>query len=43
VVVTAILLGRGLNRRLKDHGFLRLVYVGLIAIGSLLVVEAVRT
>src|SRR3954453_14417018 len=41
-VLVATLLGRAVNRRMKGHGFLRLVYVGLIAIGSVLVVEAVR-
>jgi uncharacterized membrane protein YfcA len=41
-VVIATLLGRAVNRRMKGHGFLRLVYVGLIAIGSLLILEAVR-
>ena len=41
-LVIAILLGRAVNLRMKHHGFLRLVYVGLIAIGGLLVVEAVR-
>jgi uncharacterized protein len=41
-VVLATLLGRALNRRMKDQGFLRIVYFGLLAIGSLLVVEAVR-
>ncbi len=41
-IIIATLLGRAVNRRLKDHGFFRLVYVGLIAIGGLLVLEAVR-
>jgi len=33
-LVIATLLGRAVNRRMKDHGFLRLVYVGLIAIAA---------
>ena len=41
-VLIATWIGRVANRRMKDHGFFRLVYVGLIAIGALLVVEAVK-
>jgi uncharacterized membrane protein YfcA len=40
VVVVATLIGRATNRRMKDHTFFRLVYVGLIAIGGILVLEA---
>jgi len=40
-ILIATLLGRALNRRMKSHGFFRLVYVGLIAIGGTLMVEAV--
>lgn len=39
-ILIATLIGRAMNRRMKDRGFFRLVYVGLIAIGSLLVLEA---
>lgn len=42
VIVTATLLGRIVNGRMTNHGFFRLVYVGLIAIGALLVVQAMR-
>jgi uncharacterized membrane protein YfcA len=40
-VAVAILLGRSLNRRLKGHNFLRFVYVGLMATGSVLLVQAI--
>jgi uncharacterized membrane protein YfcA len=39
-VFVAALMGRAVNRRMRDHGFFRLVYIGLIAIGSLLVLES---
>lgn len=39
-VVAAILLGRVINRRMNGPGFFRFVYVGLIAVGSLLFVQA---
>jgi len=29
-----------MNRRMKDDGFFRFVYLGLIAIGGILVVQA---
>ncbi len=41
-VVIATLLGRTVNRRMKHNGFFQVVYVGLIAIGSLLVLQAIR-
>jgi hypothetical protein len=40
VIVIAILLGRAINHRMKDAGFFRSVYVGLIVIGSILLVQA---
>jgi uncharacterized protein len=39
-ILIATLLGRALNRRMQGHGFFRLVYAGLIAIGGTLIVEA---
>lgn len=39
-VAAAILLGRAINQRMKGPAFFRLVYVGLIAVGSVLVVQA---
>jgi hypothetical protein len=39
-IVVATLMGRAVNRRMKDQGFFRLVYAGLIVIGSILVLEA---
>lgn len=39
-MAAAILLGRAINRRLSGAGFLRLVYVGLIATGGLLLYQA---
>lgn len=41
LVASAILLGRALNHRMKDHGFFRFVYAGLIVTGSVLVIQAV--
>lgn len=39
-VFAATLIGRAVNRRMQNRGFFRLVYVGLIMIGGLLVWEA---
>ncbi|MDE3156570.1 MAG: sulfite exporter TauE/SafE family protein [Acidobacteriota bacterium] len=39
-MAVAILLGRVLNRRLAGHGFFRLVYAGLLVIGSVLLAQA---
>jgi hypothetical protein len=36
----AILLGRAVNRRLAGHGFLIYVHVGLIAVGTVLLVQS---
>jgi uncharacterized protein len=41
-VVLAVLLGRAANQRMKGHGFLVAVHVGLILVGVLLLVQAVR-
>jgi uncharacterized membrane protein YobD (UPF0266 family) len=41
VVAVAILLGRAINERMKDDGFFRSVYLGLIVIGVVLLVQAV--
>jgi hypothetical protein len=38
----AILIGRAINHRLRGEGFFRYVYVGLIAIGGLLLLQATR-
>ena len=40
-MVTAILIGRALNREMRDTGFFRFVYLGLVAIGGILVVQTV--
>lgn len=40
VVLVAILIGRALNRRLSGHGFFRVVYVGLVVIGAVLIAQA---
>ena len=42
VVVPAVLLGRVVNHRLRGEAFFRYLYVGLIAIGAVLLVQAVR-
>jgi uncharacterized protein len=39
-VAIAVLLGRAINQRLKDHGFFRAVYIGLIIIGVILLIQA---
>jgi uncharacterized membrane protein YfcA len=39
-VLVGIVIGRWLNRRLSGEGFFRYVYVGLIAIGAVLVAQA---
>jgi len=40
-VAVAIVLGRAINRRMKGHSFLRVVYVGLIVVGSVLVFQVI--
>jgi hypothetical protein len=40
-VALAVLIGRAINDRLKEHGFFRFVYAGLIVIGGALVVQAI--
>jgi len=42
VVAVAILLGRAINQRMAGHGFFRIVYLGLIAVGSALVFQALK-
>jgi len=39
-VAIAILLGRAINHRLQGGGFFRVVYVGLIIIGTILILQA---
>ena len=41
-ILAAIFLGRAMNRRLNSDAFLRYVYIGLIAIGSILLIQAAR-
>lgn len=40
-VAVAILLGRVINQRMTGHGFFRVVYVGLVAVGAVLIVQAI--
>ena len=40
--LVAIFLGRWINRRLDGHRFLLYVHMGLVAIGALLLIQAVR-
>lgn len=42
-VLVAVLIGRALNRRLSGQGFFRVVYVGLVAIGGLLIAQTYST
>ena len=40
--LVAVLLGRIMNRRLNNDAFQRYIYIGLIAIGSILLIQAIR-
>jgi uncharacterized membrane protein YfcA len=40
--IAAVLVGRALNRRLRGDVFLRFVYLGLLAIGAVLIAQAAR-
>jgi uncharacterized protein len=42
-VVIAILIGRAINRRMRGDRFFRYVYVGLVAIGGVLIVQSLST
>jgi hypothetical protein len=42
LILAAILLGRTINRRLHGHAFLKYVHVGLVVIGAVLLVQAMR-
>jgi uncharacterized membrane protein YfcA len=42
VLLPAVLLGRAINRRFSGPRFLRFVYAGLVLIGGILFIEAVR-
>jgi uncharacterized membrane protein YfcA len=43
LVLAAILLGRSINRRLHGYTFLKYVHVGLVVIGAVLLVQAMRS
>ena len=40
--VPAIFLGRAINHRLRGDAFLKYVYAGLVCVGVLLLIQAVR-
>jgi uncharacterized protein len=42
ITLAAVLLGRVINRRLHGHGFLKYVHIGLVAIGAVLLFQAIR-
>lgn len=42
-LIPAVVLGTVINRRLRGEFFLKLVYVGLIVIGAILIVQGIRT
>jgi uncharacterized membrane protein YfcA len=42
VAVAAIILGRAVNRRMKGQSFLRYVHVGLLVVGTVLLIQAMR-
>ena len=41
VALAAIVLGRWINRKMKSHSFIVYVHVGLIVVGSTLLIQAV--
>ena len=43
LTLAAILLGRSINRRLHGDAFLKYVHVGLVVIGAVLLLQAIRT
>jgi uncharacterized membrane protein YfcA len=43
VMIPAVLLGKWLNHRMRGHSFLKVVYGALVAIGAVLLVQAIRT
>lgn len=42
LALAAIFLGRAINRRLEGRSFLRYVHVGLLVVGSVLLIQAMR-
>jgi uncharacterized membrane protein YfcA len=42
VALAAIFLGRALNRRLKGRWFLRCIHIGLLVVGTMLLLQAIR-
>jgi uncharacterized membrane protein YfcA len=42
LALTAIFLGRAINRRLTGRAFLRYVHVGLLAVGTILLIQSLR-
>jgi uncharacterized protein len=40
IILIAVLLGRMINHRLKDNGFFKLVYGGLVVIGAALIIQS---
>ena len=42
VIIPAIILGRFINKRLKENTFLKYIYVGLIAVGMVLLGQVMR-
>ena len=41
IVALATVLGRVINQQMKSHGFFRFVYIGLIVVGTVLVIESI--
>jgi hypothetical protein len=42
LALAAIVLGRAINRRMKERSFLRYVHVGLLVVGEMLLIQAMR-
>ena len=40
VALAAVLLGRGINQRMRAHTFIRYVHVGLLGVGMMLLMQA---
>ena len=43
LALAAIFLGRAINQRMRPRSFLRYVYVGLALVGTVLLIQAVRS
>jgi hypothetical protein len=42
IVVAAIFLGRVINQRMRGRSFLRFIHIGLVMVGTVLLIQSVR-